>query len=319
MQKRHPMLVHGLSLIASGRPREGLAVLAKLASQDDPEALLALAEYHWCGGPLPQDFGRGRELIRRAARAGHKLAGTGWTNLLASGTAGARDWKEALRRLREEARTDSGRARALSVLEKMDLGESGDPRALPQPRKLSDSPWVSLFPAAFSREECDFLVATAEPAFRPSLVGDGAGGEVRRSVRTSDDMTIPWLMEDPATHALNRRLAALTGTRPEQAEALLILRYRPGQEYRPHVDWDGGENGRVMTALVYLNDDYAGGETLFVKTGLKVKGGIGDVLVFRSTTPDGEFDPMSEHAGLPVLSGTKYLASRWIHEHRFAP
>jgi prolyl 4-hydroxylase len=125
-----------------------------------------------------------------------------------------------------------------------------------------------------------------------------------------------WLIEDPATHALNRRLAALTGTNVDQGEPLHILRYRPGQEYRPHVDWLLDDNPRVLTALVYLNEEYTGGETEFVKTGLKVRGSKGDVLVFRSQGPAGGLDPLSEHAGRPVTTGTKYLASRWIRARK---
>jgi prolyl 4-hydroxylase len=319
MAQRESALAEALRLVGTPRSREALPVIAQFASAGQPDALYALAGFFWRGDPVPQDLPRGRELIRRAALAGHKVAAIAYTNLLGNGVAGPRDWPEALGRLRREAAADPARARSLALLGSMDLTEDGEPRGLPAARKLSDSPAVSLYPAAFTDEECRFLVDIASPALRPSLVDDGAGQEVRRQVRTSEDMTIAWMMEDPAVHALNRRLAALSGTESEQAEALLVLRYRPGQEYRPHVDWDGGENGRIATALVYLNDDYRGGETLFVKTGLKVKGRKGDVLVFRSATPDGGFDPMSEHAGLPVVSGTKFLASRWIHAHRYAP
>ena len=42
----------------------------------------------------------------------------------------------------------------------------------------------------------------------------------------------------------------------------------------------------------------------------------GDALIFRSVQPDGSIDRMSEHAGLPVTKGTKYLGSRWIRPHR---
>jgi prolyl 4-hydroxylase len=69
-------------------------------------------------------------------------------------------------------------------------------------------------------------------------------------------------------------------------------------------------------APIHLNDDYAGGETAFVKTGLGVRGRKGDALVFSSVGRDGRFEPLSEHAGLPVTSGTKYLASRWIRARR---
>jgi len=319
MDPRDSALAEALRLAGTPRSREALPVLAQFASAGQPDALYALAGFFWCGDPVPQDLPRGRELIRRAAEAGHKVARVAYTNLLGNGVAGARDWAAALRRLETEAKTDPARARSLALLASMSLDEDGEPRVIPAEQRLSVAPFVSLYSGAFSEAECGFLIDIAMPALAPSLVGDGAGQEVRREVRTSEDMTIAWMMEDPAVHALNRRLAALSATRPEQAEALLILRYVPGQEYRPHVDWDGGENGRVATALVYLNDDYEGGETLFVKTGLKVKGRKGDVLVFRSATPDGSFDPLSEHAGLPVRSGTKFLASRWIHARRYAP
>jgi prolyl 4-hydroxylase len=81
----------------------------------------------------------------------------------------------------------------------------------------------------------------------------------------------------------------------------------------------GVDNQRVLTALVYLNEGYGGGETRFVKTGLEVKGTKGDAIVFRNAGADRRADPMSEHAGLPVTSGTKLLASRWMRESQFVP
>ena len=46
-----------------------------------------------------------------------------------------------------------------------------------------------------------------------------------------------WLIEDPVIHALNRRLAAVSGTAWDQGEPLQILRYSPGQQYRNHFDF----------------------------------------------------------------------------------
>jgi prolyl 4-hydroxylase len=83
------------------------------------------------------------------------------------------------------------------------------------------------------------------------------------------------------------------------------------------MDWlPGDPNPRIMTVLVWLNEGYGGGETEFVNAGLKAKGRKGDALLFRNGLPDGRVDPASEHAGLPVTSGTKLLASRWIRERR---
>jgi len=70
--------------------------------------------------------------------------------------------------------------------------------------------------------------------------------------------------------------------------------------------------------LVYLNDDYEGGETVFLRTGLRFKGKKGDALLFRNALPDGRADEMAQHAGLPVTVGEKIIASRWIRARPFA-
>jgi prolyl 4-hydroxylase len=254
-----------------------------------------------------------------AAAAGNPVALRACTNLLASGIAGPRDWAGALRRLAEEARSDSRRAQMLSLIAAMALDADGGPRSIPAWRKLGDSPRIALFERAFSPAECDFLILVAEPSFAPSLVGNAPGPDIRDPIRTSDGATLHWLIEDPATHAINRRLAAMSGTAAEQGEPMQILRYQPGQQYRRHVDWLGKDKARVITALVYLNDEYEGGETEFHKAGLKIRGRKGDAIVFVSVGPDGDLDPMSEHAGLPVTNGTKYLASRWIRAHLQTP
>lgn len=294
-----------------------MSIIEGLAAQGEPGALFTLADVHWRGSDtVKQDFARGRMLFGKASDAGHPIALRAYTNLLANGIAGPADWTAAIRRLREEARGDTRRAQMLSLIEAMDLDEKGDPKSLPPGRRLSDVPLVTLFKRAFTPAECDFLMLIAEPTYEASLVKDDRGGDVRNQVRTSDGSTIHWLIEDPATHAINRRLAALSGTSVDQGEALQILRYRPGQQYHPHVDWLGEANARILTVLIYLNDGYKGGETAFIKTGLKVRGHKGDALVFRSTNAAGGFEPLSEHAGLPVTGGTKYLASRWIRAHR---
>jgi prolyl 4-hydroxylase len=202
----------------------------------------------------------------------------------------------------------------------MDLDAEGDPRAAPQGRALSESPHVTLFPRLFSAAECDHLVEVAEHAFEPSLVFGVDSPDHRNPLRTSDGSAMHALIEDPAIHALNRRLAAVSGVKVDQGEPLQVLRYRVGHQYRNHFDFlPGAENQRLVTALVYLNEGYEGGETAFVKTGLKVKGRKGDAIVFRNILADRHADPMAEHAGLPVLRGVKLLASLWMRERRYVP
>lgn len=319
MQAPHPTLLKAFSLLRAGRLTEAVPLIQQRALLDDPLALHSLAEMFW-DGTLRQNPVGARELFRRAGEAGHPEAARRVTNLMGSGVAGPRDWPASLERLRREAERDAARARASALIGAMALDADGDPAAVPKGERLADAPHATLFKALLSPEECRYLLGVAEPAYMPSTVYDSARKLVRDNMRTSDCSTLHWLIEDPAVHAINRRLAAVTGTDAANGEAGQVLRYSPGQEYRPHLDFiRSSDNQRAVTALIYLNEDYDGGETSFVRTDLKVKGGTGDVLVFRNSLPDRTVDPSSEHAGLPVTRGTKFLYSRWIHERRWQP
>lgn len=316
----HPILAQAFALSAAGRNEEAVVMISQLAAQGHPEGLFTLGDMYWRGAVVPVDVVKGRELFRRASDAGHPIALRGYTNLLASGIAGKADWPAAVARLRAEARIDARRAMMLSLIERMDLTETGEPRSVPEGELLSDSPEVVLFRNLFTDAECDFLQLVAEPTYEPSLVTGTDGRDHLARMRTSDNAPMHWLIEDPVIAALNRRLAAVSGTGYDQGEPLLILRYRPGQEYRRHYDaLPGVTNQRFKTALVYLNHGYGGGETEFSKVGLKVSGRKGNAIVFRNSLGNGRYDPMAEHAGLPVTSGVKYLASRWIRERRHLP
>jgi hypothetical protein len=69
--------------------------------------------------------------------------------------------------------------------------------------------------------------------------------------------------------------------------------------------------------LVYLNDDYEGGETEFPRLGLRYKGKTGDALVFWNVSQTGELERDSVHAGLPVTSGQKWLLSKWVRQKAY--
>jgi prolyl 4-hydroxylase len=320
MQQIHPMLAHAFALSAAGRDAEALLTINQVAAQGDPDGLFTLADLHWRGKLMPRNVDRALELFGRAADAGHAMATRAYTNLLANGSAGKRDWQGALGRLAQEARGDRRRAQMLKLIRRMNLTPDGDPRSLPQRRTLSDSPQVALFPRLFSAGECDHLVEVAAPNFEQSMVYGIDSPDYVDPIRTSEGSTMHDLIEDPAIHAMNRRLAAAAGVTVEQAEPLLILRYGVGQQYRNHFDFlPGAENQRMVTALVYLNEGYEGGETAFIKADFKVRGQKGDAITFVNITADRRADPMAEHAGLPIIRGVKLLASLWMRERRFVP
>jgi prolyl 4-hydroxylase len=51
--------------------------------------------------------------------------------------------------------------------------------------------------------------------------------------------------------------------------------------------------------------------------GYKVKPRAGDGLLFYSIHPNGTFDSHALHGGCPVLSGEKWVITKWLRDKRF--
>ena len=316
----HPMLQQAVQLSMAGRNAEAMLIVTRMVGERHPQAMAMLAELKWRGGMVSQDPVAARDLWRQAAELGHVQSGEITTNLMANGVAGPRDWTGALDRLKQEARRNPVRKAALQLIERMALDDHGDPLRQFPLETLSERPDARRVERLFTAAECDYLRQLVDKDYEPSVVNDALGRPMRDPIRTSDGATIHWMIEDPAVHALNRRLAVVSETSYGQGEATLILRYKGAQEYRPHFDFVRSEaNQRFKTVLVYLNHDYEGGDTCFPEVGLKIKGRKGDALIFTSALPDRSVDPLSKHAGLPVTRGTKFLCTKWIREKRWVP
>lgn len=306
-------------LLGERRFEEAARLLLAAAGAGETAAIAELAHWRIAGNLVRRDLAEARRLFATAAAKGDEASALLHAAFLAAGVGGPDDWPGALAALRALA-DRAPRARAqLDLIEAMALDDDGFPARPVERESLGEAPEASCARNFLSPAECDYLKSAAEPGLQPSVVVDPASRQlVPHPIRKSDGALFGVYAEDLVVNALNRRMAALSGTRPEQGEPLQILRYRPGGEYRPHLDALPAEaNQRVQTLLVYLSDDYEGGETHFPKTGLAFRGRSGDALLFRNAGPDGRPDPLSLHAGLPVTKGTKYLASRWIRAERF--
>ncbi|CAA9518218.1 MAG: hypothetical protein AVDCRST_MAG31-1423 [uncultured Sphingomonas sp.] len=308
-------------LAEAGQVRRAVALLKHEGDRGDPAALVELAAWYLGARYVERDLQLARQCFGSASKLGHQRASEIYTNLLANGTGGTRRWREALARLELAGRDDLVATEQRALLGAMDIDGDGEPRTKPTGQQLSDAPSVMLFKNFMTSTECRHLVERAKPGLSPSVVVHPATGQmVPHPVRTSDNAFFPWIDEDPVIHVLNRRIAAATATEASWGEPLQVLRYGPGQEYRPHHDAiAGADNQRILTFLVYLNDGYEGGETEFIRTGLKVAGCKGDGLMFRNADDAGRPDPNAVHAGRPVTAGEKMLATRWIHQRPFGP
>jgi hypothetical protein len=193
----------------------------------------------------------------------------------------------------------------------------------PASKPLHTTPRIAVHTAAFSPLECAWLMVQARSLLAPSQVFDPRTGKAHAdAVRTGETMIFKPAIAGVFAHRLATRMARLAGRDPACAEPLAVLRYRPGQEYKPHHDGLGARalardglraaGDRVATVLAYLNTPDAGGATVFPRLDVRIPPRAGNALDFTTLDAADEPLPLALHAGEPVAAGEKWLASLWI-------
>ena len=188
------------------------------------------------------------------------------------------------------------------------------------------SPRLVVFGGLLSDDECRQMIALAEPRLtRSETVHNPSGGSEVHESRTSDGMFFE-RGEHGLVDRIERRLAALLNWPVQNGEGLQVLRYRPGAEYKAHHDYfdpaapgtptilqRGGQ--RVASIVMYLNTPQRGGGTGFPDVGVEVGPMCGNAVFFSYDRP--HVVTRTLHAGLPVLEGEKWVATKWLREREF--
>ncbi len=193
---------------------------------------------------------------------------------------------------------------------------------------LNADPDIFCIEHLLSAEECGYLVCSAAPLLTPSKVVDPEKSSADHAqYRTSDGAMFGLLDLDLVLIGIYARLAKAVGVPLENCELMGVLRYLPGQEYKPHHDFlpeDAADYSevkrsgqRIRTLIVSLNDGFQGGKTIFPNLGLSYCGKRGDAVLFHNT--DDQETPYLEtlHAGEPVTSGEKWIVTLWCRAKPF--
>ena len=187
-------------------------------------------------------------------------------------------------------------------------------------------PRVIVFGGLLSDEECDALVERARPRMtRSETVQTETGGSEVNVARTSRGMFFG-REENALCGRIELRIAKLLAWPIENGEGLQVLHYQPGAEYLPHHDYfdptkagtpaivaRGGQ--RVGSLVMYLNSPERGGGTVFPDVGLEVAPIKGNGVFFSYDRPHPSTKTL--HGGAPVVTGEKWVATKWLREGRF--
>lgn len=165
--------------------------------------------------------------------------------------------------------------------------------------------------------ECGRFISIVDAGARPSQAYDV---EYSRGIRTSFSADVD--PNDPFMRKLEARFDALLGINPRFGEVIQGQRYTAGQEFKEHIDWfvpygvpwsiernRGGQ--RSYTAMAFLNDVEAGGETDFPFLDIAITPRRGALLIWNNADEAGVPNPWTIHAGNPVTRGVKYIITKW--------
>ena len=302
-------------LVAAGDVAEAENLL-QTAGTNDPAITFAHALRLLTGDGLPRDIVRARELLCSAEERGNADAALFEMAMRANGFGGKPNWRSARRMLERWSASERVAAIQASLIASMDLDRNGMPRTLPAAIQVAEKPAIYRVNAFATAAECAHLARSVIDILAPSVVFDPISGEQRQHpIRRSSGAVVGPTREDLVVNALARRIAAVTDTNWQAAEPFQVLHYTCGQEYRLHHDMVSGDpNPRVCTAILYLNDNFCGGETFFPAGNFAAKPKAGDLLFFRNLDAYGQPDPDAMHAGLPLQAGVKWIATRWIRQ-----
>ncbi|WP_428908580.1 2OG-Fe(II) oxygenase [Niallia sp. Krafla_26] len=186
-----------------------------------------------------------------------------------------------------------------------------------------ETPFILFLDNFLSIQECDELIALSTKRLKRSQVINSATGErIIASGRTSEGTEYA-IGENLLIQKIEKRIQEVTDFPVDHGESLQVLHYNQGEEYKSHYDFFPDNKidptigvQRVCTLLMYLNDVHEGGETIFPKIDLKVSPKKGAALYFHYGNEKGQTDRLSLHSSVPVLTGEKWVATKWIRQGR---
>jgi TPR repeat protein len=315
--------------------------LAAASRRGDPVAMSELGHRLLVGdraAKLPQ---HALTFITAAAKAGEPRALARMAALMAGGAYVKQNWQGALQLLAEAAAAGDAQARGQLECLQPAGSPSGDWPAMAARVQLDY--WVQPAVVEQLHEKvgrakqmapppvCAWLVSRSQGRLQPALVYDAVSHENQlHEMRTNTMALFDYSTLDVVQFLVQSRMGLTCGYPMQHFELPMVLHYDVGQQITPHFDFIDAqaadyaeqirEQGqRMVTFLLYLNDEYAGGETTFPELGIVHRGHTGGGLFFYNAHADLSPDRRMLHTGSPPTAGEKWILSQFVVSKRLRP
>jgi TPR repeat protein len=328
-------------LDVAGRHAEAYELLAQGSRQGDLAAMSELGHRLLVGDRAPKSPKHALTFLAEAAGRGEPRALARMAALTAGGAYVAQDWRQALRLLAAAAAAGDAPARGqLQCLQPAGEEAAGwEAMAARVPldfwlgaaRNVPLHENVRHIPGLAPPGVCQWLIARADGLLQPALVYDAVTRtNEQHEMRTNTLAVFHYANYDVVQFLLQARMAQTCGYPMQHFELPMVLNYRVGQQITPHFDFIDAqaadyaqqirEQGqRMITFLLYLNNEYEGGETTFPELGIVHRGKAGDGLYFINAHPDLSPDRRMLHTGSPPTAGEKWIVTQFVVSKRLRP
>lgn len=163
-------------------------------------------------------------------------------------------------------------------------------------------------------QQIDYMIDTIKKNALESTVMKSTGNEVNKETRSSKTH---YFYRDPVADEILQKITNDLGLVADNIEGIQGTSYDTGCLYKGHHDYiydQGNINKRGQrnwTILIYLNDDYTGGETIFVEADQVIKPVRNNAIVWNNLK-NNAIDVDTLHEAKAVQSGTKYVLQIWV-------
>lgn len=329
------------ALDQAGRYVEAYEVLKRASLSGDLAAMTELAHRLLIGDRAPKSPKHALYLLDEAAKRGEGRAFARLAALSAGGAYLPQNWAGALRLLGEAA--SAGDAAAQGQLQCLQPADAPPADWREMARRVDIDYWLQPADQERLHENvrrisklaplpvCTWLIGRAHGRLQRALVYDAVSRENQlHEMRTNSMALFDYASFDVVQFLVQARMSRTCGYPIQHFEAPMVLHYSVGQQITPHFDFIDAQAAdyaqqirelgqRMVTFLLYLNDDYEGGETTFPELGIVNRGKTGDGLYFINAYPDLRPDRRMLHTGSPPVRGEKWIVSQFIVHKRLRP
>ena len=186
-----------------------------------------------------------------------------------------------------------------------------------------DNPHVQLYclPEFISPIDRELLIGYIDQKAAPSKLATNSTDDtnVVNKHRTSSELCFSRFRHTYFSF-IDDQFVRLMNLNPFLGEAIHGQKYEINQFYKQHVDYYNEDQmdtyckwmgQRTWTTMLYLNDVEEGGETHFIKLGIKLKPKAGTLIAWNNLNKDGSRNTYTDHEALPPTSGKKYILTKW--------